>query len=300
MCILQLVLHIVGKACLGELFRRQKPTPSTFSPTMKQLLSFLICCSAFTAPLAQAQTLVSETFDAGVTFTGWNWTGGTIVNPPGVEGQARNNNSTFNQFFTTSFASTTLQVGDTITATFQYNPFSDNINSVRVGLFSGTAASANGWAQFDNTTAPSSTWTGYIGNLAIGSGNSIASLRGTSGVHPFFEAPTGSASEAEFFGTGTFRAASLTLARPTSSAIVVTLSEGANFDSLASVVSYSDTTSAITSFNIFSLYFTTGNALNGDMRYDNVTVSAIPEPSTWALLAVSLTALVVFRRRRFA
>jgi hypothetical protein len=40
--------------------------------------------------------------------------------------------------------------------------------------------------------------------------------------------------------------------------------------------------------------------------YDNVNhdfileVAAIPEPSTWALLAVSLTALVIFRRRRAA
>jgi len=277
-----------------------KTTPSTHKTSMmtnplnRGFLSFFFLITL--APLASSAPLVSETFNAGVTFTGWHWTGGNIVNPPGVEGQARNNSSTFNQFFTTSFAPTTLQVGDVMTATFQYNPFSANISTVRVGLFSGTAASANGWAQFDNATAPSSTWTGYIGNLAIGSGSSMASLKGSSGTHPFFGAQTGSASEAEFFGTGSFRAASLSLER-NMTGIVVTLSEGANFDSLASVVSYNDTTSAITSFNIFSLYFTTGNAANGDMRYDNVTVSVIPEPGTLVMALVGLSAVVLFRRR---
>jgi hypothetical protein len=249
------------------------------------------------ASTIKAQVLVSETFDAGVTFTGWNWTGGSIVNPPGIEGQARNNNSTFNQFFTTSFASTSLAVGDVMTATFQYNPFSANISSVRFGLFSGTAATSNGWAQFNDATAPSSTWVGYIGRLAIGSGNSVASLKGTSGSHPFFGDPTGSASNAEFFGTGTFRAASLTLTREID-AMVVTLSEGSNFESLSTVVSYSDATAAVTSFNVFSLFFTT-DGTNGDMRYDNVTVEVVPEPSTYALMALGgLFIFIAVRRAR--
>jgi len=33
---------------------------------------------------------------------------------------------------------------------------------------------------------------------------------------------------------------------------------------------------------------------------DNISVSAVPEPTTWALLAGSLTTLVLFRRRRSA
>lgn len=43
-------------------------------------------------------------------------------------------------------------------------------------------------------------------------------------------------------------------------------------------------------------------ALNGAAAFDNVGLDfvAIPEPTTWALLAGSLTALVVFRRRRHA
>lgn len=272
--------------------------PRSFTQLLSRSL-LVGALSLFTVATTQASTtLVSETFDTGVTFTGWYSTG-TITNPPQF-GDARNNNSTTNQFFTTSFESTALEVGDSITATFQYNPFSENINTVRVGLFSGTAASENGWAQFDNATAPSSTWTGYIGNLAIGaSGDSIASLRGTSGAHPFFGAPTGSSSVAQSFGTyntQTFRVASLTLERSVSGT-TVTLSEGANLGSLATVVSYEDTTSAITNFNIFSLYFTTTGG-NGDIRYDNVTVTAVPEPSTAAaLIGVTAVAFTVMRRR---
>lgn len=273
---------------------RTTQNPARFSHFLSGSL-LTVALSLVPIASSQGQTLVSETFDTGVTFTGWNFTGGNIVNPP-TFGQAVNNSSTTNQFFTTSFASTALKVDDTITATFQYNPNSTNINTVRVGLFSGTAASANGWAQFDNATAPSSTWSGYIGNLAVGSGTaSLASLKGTSGNHPFFGAQTASNSVTQSFSTGTLRAASLTLAR-TNTGTVVTLREGANFGSLAPVVSYNDTTSAITSFNIFSLFFTTNaDSGNGDMRYDTVTVTAIPEPSTAAAL-IGLTLGVVLLR----
>jgi hypothetical protein len=121
-------------------------------------------------------------------------------------------------------------------------------------------------------------------------------------VHPFFGAPTASDSVAQSFGTystQTFRVASLTLERSISG-IAVTLSEGANLGSLATVVSYNDTTSAITNFNIFSLYFTTTSE-NGDMRYDNVNVAlvAVPEPSTAAaLIGVTALAFTAMRRRR--
>ena len=238
---------------------------------------------------------MSETFDTGTTFTGWNWTGGSFQNPPTFN-EAWNTVSAGQQFFTTSFTPTSLNVGDLMTATFLYNPNSVNVTSVRVGLFSGTAPTSNGWAQFDNDTAPSSTWTGYIGSMAIGSGSSFASLKGTAGSHPYFGAPTGSNAVVQSFGTGSLRAASLTLERSIDS-IVVSLSEGANFGSLSPVVSYTDTTSALTNFNILSFYTTTPTG-NVDMRYDTITLEAVPEPSTHALLA--LGGLLVFMAVRQA
>lgn len=43
----------------------------------------------------------------------------------------------------------------------------------------------------------------------------------------------------------------------------------------------------------------TGTTFGGKMFYDNVRLtSAVPEPSTWALLAFSLTTVMVMRRRR--
>jgi len=263
--------------------------------TFRLPLLAIVTASAFpVVPNLTAQILVNETFNTGVTFTNWYWTGGSFQNPPTFN-EAWNQSSAGQQFFTTSFAPTSLNVGDLMTATFLYNPNSVNITSVRVGLFSGTAPTENGWAQFDNDTAPSSTWTGYIGSLAIGSGNSSASLKTTTGTHPYFGAPAGITTAEQSFGTGALRAASFSLQRNDTS-IVASLSEGANFGSLAPVVSYTDLDSAITSFNILSFYTTTPSG-NVDMRYDTVTVQAIPEPSVYALLALGVGLFGVLKLR---
>jgi len=262
------------------------------------LTTLLIAATVLVFPLRnplEAQILVSENFDTGVTFTDWYWTGGSFQNPP-TFGEAWNQNSTGQQFFTTSFSPTSFGVGDVLRATFRYNPNSTNIASVRVGLFSGTAATSNGWSQFDSSSI-SYGWVGYTGSLAILSGNSAASLKTNTTSHAFFGATNGSSLVAESFGTGVLRAGSFTLER-TSEAIIATLSEGANFGSLAPVVSYSDASSAITNFNILSFYTTTPSG-NVDMRYDTVQVAyeAVPEPSTYALMLLGCVAVLWAVRR---
>jgi hypothetical protein len=280
---------------LFEISRRWTIVAMKFLQTLRLPLLAIVTASAFpVVPNLTAQILVNETFNTGVTFTNWYWTGGFYENPPSFP-QAWNKNTATNQFFTTSFNATTLNVGQSITTTFEYNPASVSISTVRVGLFNGTAASANGWNQYDNSTAPSSTWQGYIGTLAIGSGNSTASLKGTSGTHPFFGNATGSSSAAQFFGNNATRAASLTLDR-TAESITVSLAEGANFASLSPVVSYVDSTSAITNFNILSFYFTTTGG-NGDIRYDTITTQVVPEPSVYALLALGVGLFGVVKLR---
>ena len=238
---------------------------------------FLLVAPPQAASASQYGNIVSNNFDTGVVFTDWYWTSGTFQNPPSFN-EAWNLGSSSQQFFTTSFTPTSLNVGDVITTTFLYNPNSVNISSVRVGLFSGTAPTANDWDQYDNATAPSSTWTGYIGSLAISNSgqSSYASLKGTSGNHPFFGAPTGSDAVTQTFGTGALRWGGLVLTRMSNGIVVTLLSgdinqDGTNSGSLAPLVTYTDTTSALTNFNILSFYTTTPSG-NVDMRYDTVRV----------------------------
>jgi hypothetical protein len=247
-----------------------------------------------TSPV-QAQILVSNNFNAPGTPSNFFWSGGNFTNA--AFNEAWNLNSSGQQIFTTSFTPTSLSVGDILRTTFQYNAFSNNISSIRVGLFSGTAASANTWAQF-NSSVFSSGWTGYTGVLAINSGNSVANMKTNINSNPFFGATNGSNSVAQSFANGSLNAGGLTLER-TANGMVVTLSQGANLASLTPIVSYTNNTSAITNFNIFALYNASG--AQNDVRYDTVRVEyqAIPEPNTYALMLLGgIFAFVMVRRMR--
>jgi hypothetical protein len=166
---------------------------------------------------------------------------------------------------------------------------------VRVGLFSGTPATTNGWNQFAGGF--SYQWVGYVGSLATGSGNSAVSMKTNTNSHAFFGATNGSSSVPQFFGFSNTVAASLSLVR-TADSIVSTLSQGLNLTSLTTVVSFTNTSSDITNFNILSFYTTTPSG-NVDMRYDTVRVEfqAIPEPSTYALMLLGGAFVFVFARR---
>jgi hypothetical protein len=245
-----------------------------------------------------AQTLLNETFTSNVTFTGWNWTGGSFQNPPSFD-EAWNQNSTTNQFFTHAFTSTTLNDGDSLRVSFNYNPNSVNIDTVRVGLFNGTAATTDGWDQWSGTNGVSSTWVGYTGVLATLSGNNTIGKDSATGNHPFWDAGNLNTAASSGLGTGALRAAEFSLAR-SGSTISLTLKEGATFGSLSTLLTASDSSSAITNFNILSFYMSTTSG-NGDMRYDNVLVeySAIPEPTSAVLLGLgAVVGMVVSRRRR--
>jgi hypothetical protein len=261
--------------------------------SLPTILLVATSCVLMPLPQGKAQILVSNDFTAPGTPSNFFWSGGSFTNAN--FNQAWNLNSSGQQLFTTSFTPTSLAVGDTLTTTFLYNAFSNNINSIRVGLFSGTAASSNGWAQFDGA-AFSSGWVGYTGILAINSGNSAATMKTNINSNPFFGATNGSNSVAQSFANGSLNAGGLTLER-TIDAMVVTLSQGADLASLAPIVSFTNNTSAITNFNILALYNAAGT--QNDVRYDTVRVTyeAVPEPGTYALLLLG-GAVVFWALRR--
>ena len=63
--------------------------------------------------------------------------------------------------------------------------------------------------------------------------------------------------------------------------------------------SYTVAGSTFTDIQAVGFYFDIGRTGNlSSLDVTNITFNAIPEPTTWALLAASLTTLVVFRRRR--
>jgi hypothetical protein len=260
---------------------------------------FLSCIFLITlAAPASSATLVSETFDTDETFTNWYWNAGSYQNPPSF-GMAWNQSTTANQFFTTSFSAQTLAPGDSLSVSFNYQANSENINTVRVGFFSGTAATDNGWNQWDNSTAVSSTWKGYSANLRLAAGEVELRETPTDNQHAFFGgSDLGTDTDVTFGSTGNIRAARFSMENVGGS-MLLTLEEGANFATLSNVYSITDSNSPITSgFNILSFYMTTDtDSGNGDMRYDNVTVSVIPEPSSLALMVLAIVAGAFFRKR---
>ncbi len=236
----------------------------------------------------QAAVVFSETFDTGVTFTNWNWTGGGYVNPPGADAQAWNQNTTANQFFVRKFSPISLYEGDKLVLSFNYDTVSANINSVWVGLFNGTEPTADGWNQWAGSGVPSNDWIGYVGRFRKSADLDYLGRAEPADTHPFWDAATlttGSASTL-IHTSGTNRAARLTLEN-TGTNVVITLDEGTNFTALATVMTYADDTlDRITgAFNLASFYFTTTSG-NGEIRYDNVTLEHIANTN----VPVSITA----------
>lgn len=72
------------------------------------------------------------------------------------------------------------------------------------------------------------------------------------------------------------------------------------FQGLIAYGGVADTAAPLSALNYFTFQWNTqlNDASATPGYFDSIKVSVVPEPSTWALLAGSLTALVVFRRRR--
>lgn len=197
----------------------------------------------------------------------------------------------------TYFTPTTLAIGDIMTLSFDVS-FSNTTsadNNLRVALLnSGGAANQ---INSDLATFNDAAFNGYVGYAGFhnrgGSANAIRSRAGSNNT--LFTTNAGGFATSLANNTSalnlvadTFYNYTLTYAYNTASEFVITAS-------LNSVpISHTITSSPVTTFDTIALF----QVSSGATTLDNFTVTVIPEPSTWALLAVSLTAMVVLRRRR--
>ncbi|MFZ4777823.1 MAG: PEP-CTERM sorting domain-containing protein [Terrimicrobiaceae bacterium] len=199
-----------------------------------------------------------------------------------------------------NFPAVTLLAGDHITLSFNYSYLDiPTGGTVRFGFFNsnGPQLSASGNA----TSSTTSTFLGYFGSKAVlttssdvGIYKTLATGAGVGGIN-FPTTPTllGAKFSSGVGLTATYisHSVSFTLALGTGNVLTQTLI----FDGTSYV--RTDSTPVTTTFNEFYwdpvTYVPSG--LSGTM-VDNLLV--VPEPATWALLAFSLTTVVVMRRRK--
>lgn len=275
----------------------------------------------------QNLTSSSAYYFAQANMPGVNTTGSNITIAPQIATTA--SGYTFLTYFTPSGTPAALTVGQTITLKFDLNPQALVVgdtgrNQWRFALLNsgGTRISADG-AAIGNATTP-----GYginfnnTGSVLIPNGlsligfsrnsNSSAPISvGTAAAHPnnpYFSAVDTGAAASSFIGAGfanTFTF-SLTKVSATQNDFFISILNGQT--STTQTWSFSDTASVgSTAFDTFAFQtfgLTTNpsnNALGISQVFDNVSVTVIPEPSAYAVLAgLATLGLVIYRRRKAA
>mgnify|MGYP001187721104 CR=1 FL=1 len=215
-------------------------------------------------------------------------------------GSAFNNNSTLNQFFTTSFTATDIADGTGLRLSLAYRPDGANLNSLRVGIYSGVAPSADGWAQF-SAGQPTRDWLGYYANIGLTNQSATTIVFNNNIVddHAFFSGtilgtPGPGTNVA---GVLSFRSVVFEMSRAGTD-MVLDVYEGQDLDNLTLIASATHAGGSFSGFNNIALFQTTGNNLNGNIRYDDITLSTfvVPEPSTLMLLIAGATLLGLRRK----
>ena len=174
---------------------------------LKGLLTFSLC---LLCTLGAQGAFFFDDFSDGNTTSDLTWylSGGSFT----VDGSNRgnNNNSTANQFITTSFVLPRgLVAGDTMSVEFSYGlppTGTANVNTMRAGFFEGDAVTSSGFNQF-SSGQPTRDWTGYSALVDTdGSGNSSISFNdNSSDDHAFFNGTSlgtgGAVNTDDAFGT---------------------------------------------------------------------------------------------------
>ena len=257
-----------------------------------------LCFSA----TAMAQVLVNDTFSSGTAnsngyysynasggATQWTVGGGTIDNSDGSAP-----NTTINK----SFTPTTLSAaGQSITLQFSYRNLQQSTvgGNMDIGLYNvGSTISANSLGgpnplagKVGFTLLQNNSENVLYGVRHTGSGVSYDGVwydNVAPGVVVPYVSTAANTAMVQF---------SLTLAMTAGGLKVSTISGG---NVMPDLVYGSITSYTVDTISIFGNYV--GGAGSRYSIVDNVIVTAVPEPATWALLALSLTTVMVLRRRR--
>lgn len=264
---------------------------------MKKYLS-LLSTLALSAVAANAQIIFNDTTD----FSNWYQSGtsaGTLIKDTDLTWSGGGGTS-INNVIGRSFDTTTLGIGDSITATFDLT-FTATPNIFSVGLFNTTGTISGG----DYAAAPYNlgTYTGYYTFLRDNAANSVA--RGTTGNSSSTSTPlSGGTDETLFTNSASI---DYTISTPYQVDFTLTKASADQVDTLFRLldtgdnvlysIAGSDTTTPYDTFN--GVFFRNYNSA-GNVTFDSIAVtSTVPEPSIYALLAgLALCGLVIIRRSR--
>ena len=221
---------------------------------------------------AHAATLLTDTFSDGdrTNHPAWFISQGSFNV---AFGEANNNNSSANQFFTTAFAPTRPDDQQGLRVTLSYRPEGLNLSSVRVGVFAGDPPAADSWDQW-NPGNPTRAWRGYVASIAV-NGSSATEIRrndNDTDNHAFFAgAMIGSpGTTLHTAGSSVFRWIRFELYRR-QEAMVLEVFEGPTQNDFVSLGQVTDEDALMDDFRNLALYQTTSGG-NGHIRYDNITL----------------------------
>lgn len=197
-------------------------------------------------------------------------------------------------------SSTLINTGDSISLSFAIAPssvsaFSSADLSLRLGLFNsgGSKLTAN---VASAGAASLSAYTGYMGAYRP---------NGTTSAADSFYQRTGTNTNLMATGAYSLVSGSPTLVSPGTGNITGTLTftlvpTGLEIRSVingGAAQSVIDTSGLVSTFDSFSFFATSGNT-NATFTFTDLSVSTVPEPSTYALLAGGLCILACLRKRR--
>ncbi len=243
-----------------------------------QLVAFVSLAAIVTG---HAQILVSDDFSDGNRTNNPAWFINTGSFDVSFE-EANNNNSTFNQFFTTSFTAVELDDQEGLRLTLSYRPEGNNLSTVRVGFFDGVPPTADDWAQF-TAGEPTRDWRGYLASIGV-DGNIATEIRrndNDTDNHAFFIGTTigAAGTTIDTAGSADFRWIRFEMYR-NQNEMVLQVYEGPTLEGLVSLGQVTDDGDAFfDGFNNLAFYHTTTDGQNGHMRYDNITLELFSNAS---------------------